>query len=569
VQNADRLNETVETQSEQADDSQLASPVSSTPLLLWRDDSRRGRTVVAGCGVCQSHGVRPNQPLYEATDLLGKALGRSSATSEAFQVFRHDPQADVDALAKIATILQYHISPLVAIEPEATFAGLPSAQPQTLLLDITGIGDWFGDERAVLVEAERVLGSQGLRGRLAITDTSAAAWAFAHFKVPRGAASDSLLLPPDEMFPVAGELTSRALRLDTETAHQLDRLGLNRIADVMELPRDGLAARLGSDLLRRIDEFTGLTPQTLTMHHPAVEESAVCTLEYPTSDQPIIEHRLRLLIDRIATNLAARRRGALRLSCQFEMTQHPKETLAIGLFVPTADAEHLTRLVISSLERHRLPSMVQRITLSVTLGGPLQQYQQTMFGDDSISQVATRRSLARLIETLAGRLGRQAVVGIESSRNPLPESAFKQRPLAGETRSTLYLGKQNSSRLKSKSAAANSSFKSPRQSAMEPALGPQSTDAMRRPLRLFSTPQTLEIIELGSDLTPHRIRIGNRIHQVIRYWGPERIETGWWDGPQVRRDYYRIELDDGSWWWIYHQLQSSPTAIWKLHGQFT
>ncbi len=73
--------------------------------------------------------------------------------------------------------------------------------------------------------------------------------------------------------------------------------------------------------------------------------------------------------------------------------------------MPTADASHLFRLMSQAMEQYRLPSMVQKLFLSVGLAGPLQSYQPSMFADDSISQVTTRRSLARMIESIAGRLG--------------------------------------------------------------------------------------------------------------------------------------------------------------------
>lgn len=583
-----------------------AVPPAPFPLLLWREDSRRGREVVAACAVCQSLGIKSSQPFHEATDLLARSGFRSQAAgrgkedelkpetgdSRFFFSYRHDPFADREALNQVATLLQQHISPLLAIEPEPSFCGLSFDQPQTCLLNITGIGEWFGDEQAVFAAAERVLAEQGLQANMAIASTSASAWAVVHFPClekqgsPRSLVDSSgsehrmhcrHLLPvaEEETLRMIGVLPTRALRLDAQTAHQLDRLGLRRIADVLELPRDGLATRLGSDLLRRLDELTGKTPQTLVMHHPAVEDSATCELEYPTGDGSILEHRLRWLVSRLTTNLAAARRGALRLSCCLEMVQHPLEVIEVGLFVPTADAEHLSRLAVAALQRRHLPSMVQRITLAVTLGGPLQQYQPTMFGDDSISQLETRRALARMIETLAGRLGRDAVVGVETSRNPLPEAAFKPRPLAGESHSTLALGKtiarRPSARRKSSSSGSSptSDLKSPRQSIMAPAIGPLVSDPLRRPIRMFSSPQSLEVIELGSEGAPLRIRIENRICRVTCHWGPERIETGWWDGPQIRRDYYRIEIENGSWWWVFRQLGNPAPAIWKLHGQFT
>ena len=34
--------------------------------------------------------------------------------------------------------------------------------------------------------------------------------------------------------------------------------------------------------------------------------------------------------------------------------------------------------------------------------------------------------------------------------------------------------------------------------------------------------------------------------------GPERIETGWWDGEPAGRDYYIAQADDGALVWVWH-----------------
>ena len=57
----------------------------------------------------------------------------------------------------------------------------------------------------------------------------------------------------------------------------------------------------------------------------------------------------------------------------------------------------------------------------------------------------------------------------------------------------------------------------------------------------------------------------NKQYQTRFAWGPERIETGWWRGPTIRRDYWRIETTNGYWFWVYRDLR---TQIWYLHGEF-
>ena len=45
--------------------------------------------------------------------------------------------------------------------------------------------------------------------------------------------------------------------------------------------------------------------------------------------------------------------------------------------------------------------------------------------------------------------------------------------------------------------------------------------------------------------------------------GPERIESGWWDGADIARDYYLARGAAGAHWWVYRDLRS---GAWHLHG---
>ena len=49
--------------------------------------------------------------------------------------------------------------------------------------------------------------------------------------------------------------------------------------------------------------------------------------------------------------------------------------------------------------------------------------------------------------------------------------------------------------------------------------------------------------------------------------GPERIESGWWDNQEVRRDYFIAINRKGSLFWIYREFEK--TKNWYLHGIFS
>ena len=60
-------------------------------------------------------------------------------------------------------------------------------------------------------------------------------------------------------------------------------------------------------------------------------------------------------------------------------------------------------------------------------------------------------------------------------------------------------------------------------------------------------------------------RWDRRDHRVIRAWGPERIETGWWRDQSICRDYFRIETQTGQQLWLFRCFEQ---ATWFIHGAF-
>lgn len=64
---------------------------------------------------------------------------------------------------------------------------------------------------------------------------------------------------------------------------------------------------------------------------------------------------------------------------------------------------------------------------------------------------------------------------------------------------------------------------------------------------------------------PLRFRLAGQVHRVAHAHGPERIETAWWRGPIVRRDYYVVETETGGRFWLFRRLKD---GVWFLHGVF-
>jgi len=552
------------------DDSRLDrhSAASSPPVLIWHEDPRHGRRVLVACRACRGAGIRREMPLHEAVSLL---------PDPAAIVQRHDAEADRRSLERLADELLIEISPLVAIEPSpgrSNWAGLAYRHSEILLVNVTGIGDWFGTETAVVQATRQLLARHALRAAMAIADTAAAAWGLVRF-----GREETLIITPGETATAIDRLPVRSLRITNETAHQLQRLGIENVGQLRRLPRSGLATRLGSDLIRRIDQMVGTTEEPLTMHHTDPEDLAICELEYPTTDKDILQHRIALLIDDVAGRLAAQVRGALRLSCRLDLLEnHPPRRIDVGLFAPTADADHLKRLMATSIDGKQLAAMVHRITVAVDLSGPLRQFQTTLFDGTSTSEIGDRRKIARLVETVANRLGHDAVVGVVPTDHPRPESAYVLKPLAGRGDNPLLRRRQRGGGGSDRSS--KSPFKSPRRSITEPSIGPLPSDPLRRPLSLYQPPTPIEVSESKVDGSIREVRFGtytknsaevrkpDRIYQVLRCWGPERIENRTPSVGREIRDYFRVEIEGGGWLWLFRQWRPGEAEIWLLHGRF-
>lgn len=600
---------------------QAASVDFERPVILWHTDPRRGRIVAALCPQAGLAGVRLGMPIAQATDL---------ATMAGAIIEPYDRDADRRALQSLALELQSELCPQTAVETLQRYkwAGRFRHDPEAIFSEVQGVAHLFAErhvhrsstqrhspeaaragELGLLAVAAKILNRQHLCGRMAIADTLGAAWALANHAIAESRKSSPQTQSPHQFFvaPPGGTaaaletLPCAALRLQGDVIATLDRLGIATIGGLMRLPRAGLATRLGSALCGRIAEAMGEVDESLIAIAPQCEHTATLELEYPTDATDLIAHRLGRLIEQATASLHRLRRGVLRLRCQLDLTEHPSLVFEAGLFAPTLDQSHLTTLMLGAFQANRLGSLVTRITVGVTQHTALASRQPSIFGPDfaatSRDDWTGQTEAARLIDALSGRLGEEAVRGVRVSDDPLPENAIVDFPMTAHRMNNAVKQAERPARAataRQRFAAATQHVDaeqvdaeqvrvSPRSSHVHSrqrgfGQGPQTTDLGRRPIELL--PEPIAITPVGDHESgpgrgfPDRFRIRGRIEAVRQHWGPERIETRWWSGPLIRRDYFRIELEDGTRLWIYYHLgDGTPAEVeiekrWFLHGRF-
>jgi protein ImuB len=280
-------------------------------------------------------------------------------------------------------------------------------------------------------------------------------------------------------------------------------IGISTLGELMRLPREGLARRCGPQLLDELDRALGSAPEVHEFFVPPARFAAKLELPAEVTYAEGLLFAARRLLVQLEGLLAARHAGIRSFAFQLIHSQKKISTVQIGLASPSRDAERLAQLLRERLGALPLAAPVEAIALEAADFTPLPGSSADFFDDAA----ADAEDWARLLERLRARLGQDAVCGLTCYPDHRPEHAWRRvEPGDWEPRE----------------------FTSP---------GP-------RPVWLLE-PSKLE--EDG----------------FVLLAGPERIECGWWDGDDARRDYFIARLKEFSLAWIYRE-----EGVWYLHGLF-
>lgn len=432
-----------------------------------------------------------------------------------FHVQPHDPTADQKALADLAIWCNL-FSPTVSLDP-----------PDSLYLALDGVTHLYGDELQFAEYVARQFRGAGYRPRLAIANTTSAAWAVTRFS------RSALKVIPESADKLLHRLPIAALRLSDKTLDQLDRLGIHQVGQLADLPRESLPSRIGKTVLKQLDRLSGDYLEPLVSHQPPPIFEQQWSLEQATSHWETIQHIVRVLLQRLAEKLARHGRGTVRFTIRFDCAPSDPLLIQVGLYRPSADADHLNHLAQMQLESVKALRAVDCVTVIATDTEPLEQSQRDLFGES----LENPRELADLVERLSSRLGAERVAKPILLDDWQPEKAFGYRPLTG-------------------GGLVGDGLKS--------TVGIRPAGALQRPLRIFSPPPPIEVLAVIPDGPPGCFYYQGQ-KRITACWGPERIETAWWRGPSVKRDYYRVETESASRFWIFRRLNDGQ---WFLQGRF-
>lgn len=373
---------------------------------------------------------------------------------------------------------------------------------------LTLFGPWPRFER----ELREDLRGLGFQHRIAVAPNARAAWVLA------GLHDGLALTSPAPLGNALARIPVAQARLDPKTAHALHAMGLRRLGQLFAAPRASLAQRFGTGLLDHLDRLRGNAPDPFALYQPPDRFDLRIELAYDVESSQALLFPLRRLVGDLAAYLAGRDGGVQRFVIHLEHERHADTQVVVGLLAAERDPALLFELARSRLEQARTPAPTRGMRLLAEELPPFVPAGRELF-DPRPAQAVPWDTLR---ERLRARLGDDAVYALAMADDHRPEKAWRRVPVP----------------MPAKPSAVNN----------------DGIETAPRPTWLLPRPMPLR------DPSPRLLA------------GPERVESGWWDGGDVRRDYYVVETRNGQRAWAFcpagEQGPARAQAL-MLHGWFS
>ncbi len=452
---------------------------------------------------------------------IGMSLGAALAAAPDIDPRPRDAVRELELLQRLAGIAA-NFTPQVSVEP-----------PDGLLLEIKPSINLFGGLRELCRRLRDACRADPVLTRIrAEPHFTLAPTALAALVAARGGARCFITDPgvlPARLKPLPLAL----LRWPEEQNARLVAMGVRTLGELMRLPRAGFARRFGPALLADLDRLLGRRADPRARLVRRERYRGVRDFDHEIEDHARILQALAPLLDELERFLRARQRGVTALQCRFHHYRAAPTRCTLRLAAPEANAARFTQLLHERLATLDLPEPVRRCELRSGTLTHRTAASQPLWSPGERGH-ASAGEMPALVEHLRARLGNAAVYAIARVSEHRPENAW-----------CVAEPKMGTSLFNDEPRTGSAS------------LSPLNRDVpIFRPLWLLAAPRPLEA-QRG------RPRHGGPLELLA---GPERIESGWWDGGDVRRDYYVAQDPHGSRLWIYRECAGAKP--WFLHGIF-
>lgn len=477
--------------------------INSVIFMLWLylhfphlllDHIRRSGENVAALVIVEGSGQKVIQACPAARGLgVGAGMRLKTAVSLApdLGIVRADQQQEARILEDQARWLYRYAAHIVLVPPNG------------LLAEVGSLQRLYGGLPAVWKTLEGVLHERQLTAWPALGHTPLAARLIARNGKGEPTYDNSHILH------TLGKMPLLAAEFDGRTCSRLQRLGLNTLGEVFNLPPAEMARRLSPETLAYIQKIQGSRPDPQAPWQPPHYFRQQADFMQDIEQSQGLLFPLQRILSELEKDLCWRQQDT---DCLLLVLQH-RNAEPTRLRIRTSGPEHRAEAFLSliSLRFEQQPLQAPVVSLRLTVKRFLGREApggQDLLGESQDLDEAWHTLMSRL----QARLGDNALKQLAPRKDHRPERAWS----ASEVRRT-------------KRTMAATTGQLP-----------------RRPLWLLSGPQPLT--------------------ETPRAWftGPERISGGWWDGQRVHRDYYIAQLNSGQLAWVFRDVREG----WFVHGWF-
>ncbi len=449
--------------------------------------------------------------------------------------------------------------------------------PEGLMVDLTGCAHLFGGEAALFDQVHLDCADLGLTVCAGIADTAGAAWALARYAggggIAQGRSGDAIdqearatrsraqkrhwikggaaptpaaqsntaarIAPPGSTRQAVAPLPIAALRIAPETVASLARLGLRRIGDLWGMPRAALTRRFGQELILRLDQALGVTPEPISPAGAPLHFAARLSLPEPIGLEADILAGLDRLLPPLCEKLRARGRGARKVRLEMTKAEGGIERIEIGLARPADTPDRIRPLFELKLDKIDAGFGFDSLRVVAPVTEPLHATHHK--GGWAVAEAAEARARSKSghgMDDLIARIG--ARVGLENITRERPADS--------------HIPEKTSATLAAAWSEAEADWPAPDRA---------------RPLTLFR-PEPVTAPDHPEP--PSKFRWRGRNFDTRAAIGPERIAPEWWlDDPNWRsgvRDYWRIITTEGHKLWVFYAHGASTSGGWFCQGDF-
>ena len=456
-----------------------------------------------------------SRPHVHAANACARAAGittlmpvaAAQARAAQLLVVPRKPAKEQATLQEIATWLA-QFTPMVC--PEKSGASLEISSSLRLF---GGIAPLAGRIRAGMP-------ALGLQAALGIAPTPLAAYLLA-----RGShymAGIRMCREPAQLRERLADIPLALLDWPHDIVQPLSALGLVRVKDLLLQPRAGLRRRFGNQVLDDIDRALGQLADPREPHRVPEDFSSHTDLLFDIIDAERLFIPINMLLSQMEGFLRARAAAVNEIVLELKHNRSLKTRHQFGSRHPLRNAGEWLGLVRERLTAQPFPEAVVALTLSAPRLVAWQEQSESWLPTPDVRQ----EKWQVLIERVASRLGDKSVFSVRENSDHRPEYAWGT-------------DKDRDSDRKKPTRAAQIAQDKP------------------RPLLLLTEPRALVTI---SGAPQH--------HGALALLaGPERIETGWWDGRPVARDYFVAKNPEREICWIFRDYRQGKR--WYLHGYFS